>query len=230
MLKTLVTLVRSNRYFFIPFFLWTILGGALLSLYTKDELFLSVNSRHSAIADILVTGFTYLGDGIAFGLLLAVLLVMRRWRLFLSAGITLLLITLVVQGIKHMVDAPRPIAYFPDPTMLHAVPWITVHSGLSFPSGHTSTAFGMFAFLAFLWSNKKAGLLLFALGLATAHSRLYLSQHFFVDVYAGSIIGTLCCAIVYSAFEASKRQTPGATCPHTAVLQNAAASPELLPG
>lgn len=217
MLKTLTALVQSNRYFYVPFFLWVITGGTLLSLFSKDQLFLGVNGAHCALADWLVTGSTYLGDGIAFGVMLAIFLVMRRWRLFLMGAGSLLFITLVVQSIKHYVNDPRPIAYFADPEMLHIVPWISVHSGLSFPSGHTSTAFGMFCFMALIWNNKKMGLLLFLLGLSTAHSRLYLSQHFFADVYFGSIIGTLCSTMIYWLFEYKRSQTPGTTCVHGTV-------------
>lgn len=218
MLKTLAALVQSNRYFYVPFILWTFLGGTLLSLYSKDELFLCVNSAHCVMADWLVTCSTYLGDGIAFGVLLAALLVMRRWKLFLMGAGSLLFITLVVQSIKHAVNDPRPIAYFTDPDLLHVVPWINVHSGLSFPSGHTSTAFGMFCFLALIWNNKKMGLLLFIIALSTAHSRLYLSQHFFADVYFGSIIGTFCSTLIYWLFEYKKSQTPGTTCRHNTVI------------
>ncbi len=220
MLKTLAALVRSNRYFYVPFFLWVLTGGILLSLYSKDQLFLGVNGAHCFLADILVTGSTYLGDGIAFGVMLVVLLIMRKWRLFLVGAGSLLFITLVVQSIKHYVNDPRPILYFQDPSILHIVPWIDVHSGLSFPSGHTSTAFGMFCFLALILHNKKWGLLLCVLALSTAHSRLYLSQHFFADVYFGSIIGTLCSTMLYWLFEYKRSQTPGTTC-----LHNTAATP-----
>lgn len=218
MLKTLVALVQSNRYFFVPFILWAIAGGALLSFYTKDQLFLGVNGAHCSLADILVTASTYLGDGIAFGVMLLALLIMRRWRLFLTGAGSLLFITLVVQSIKHYVNDPRPIAYFTDTDLLHIVPWINVHSGLSFPSGHTSTAFGMFCFMALIWNNKKMGLLLFVLALSTAHSRLYLSQHFFADVYFGSIIGTVCSTTIYWLVEYRQSQTPGTNCTHNTSL------------
>lgn len=186
--------------------------------FSKDDLFLSINGANAPAYDLLVTGCTYMGDGIIFGLVLVSLLVMKRWRLFLVGLTVFLLVTLIVQSIKHYVNEPRPLAYFSDPAILHSVEWMKIHSGLSFPSGHTSTAFGMYCFLALIWNNKRMGLVLFLLGLATGHSRIYLSQHFFADVYVGSIIGTVSCLLVYWAFEVKKSQTPGAACPHNTVV------------
>ncbi|SIO39274.1 phosphatase PAP2 family protein [Chitinophaga niabensis] len=218
MLKTLATLVAKNRYFFIPFLLWLIIGGALLTIFTKDQLFLAVNGAHNPVADILVTISTYVGNGLLFGLILAFFLFKRQWRNFFMGAAAFLLVTLIVQFLKRAFSEPRPISYFTDPTVLHILPWISVHSGLSFPSGHTSTAFAMYCFITLMWSNKKMGWVLFLLALSTAHSRLYLSQHFFSDVYVGSIIGTFCCTLVYWLFEYRKSQTPGTTCIHNTVI------------
>lgn len=218
-MKTLVTLVQQNRYFYAPFLLWLIIGGALLSLFTKDDLFLAVNGAHNPVVDVLSTGITYLGDGITFGLMLLVLLILRKWKLFLMAAGILLMVTLIVQGIKHAVNEPRPIVYFgEEQKVCHIVQWVKVHGGLSFPSGHTSTAFAMFCFLALVWGNKKMGMLMFIFGILTAHSRLYLSQHFFADVYVGSIIGTSVSSLVFWLFEYRKSQTPGQACSHGSIV------------
>lgn len=218
MLKTLATLVAKNRYFFIPFLLWLIIGGTLLTIFTKDQLFLAVNGAHNPVADILVTISTYVGNGLLFGIILAFFLFKRQWRNFFMGAAAFLLVTLIVQLLKRAFSEPRPISYFSDPTILHILPWISVHSGLSFPSGHTSTAFAMYCFITLMWNNKKMGWVLFLLALSTAHSRLYLSQHFFSDVYAGSIIGTVSSTLVYWLFEYRKSQTPGTTCIHNTVI------------
>lgn len=218
MLKTLATLVEKNRYFFIPFLLWLIIGGILLGVFTKDQLFLAVNGAHNPVADILVTISTYVGNGALFGVILAFFLIKRQWRNFFIGAAAFLVVTLIVQALKRIYVEPRPISYFTDPSILHILPWISVHSGLSFPSGHTSTAFAMYCFIGLMWNNKKMGWVLFLLALSTAHSRLYLCQHFFSDVYAGSIIGTFGSTVVYWLFEYRKSQTPGTTCIHNTVI------------
>lgn len=207
-MKTLVTLVRRNQYFFVPFIAWLAIGATLqIVFFTKEELFIGVNKVHTPFLDYLFTGLTYLGDGLAFGALLAILLVMRKFRLFFMGGITLLLVAIVVQVIKHQFEAPRPMAYFTDVSLIHTVSWVRVHKSLSFPSGHTATAFAMFCFLALVWRNKTAATALFCLSLIIGWSRIYLAQHFFEDVYIGSIIGTLSCVIAFVAFNAAQGKT-----------------------
>ncbi|HVI46998.1 MAG TPA: phosphatase PAP2 family protein [Chitinophaga sp.] len=201
-MKTLFTLFRKNSLFFLPFLLWIIVGGVLLATYSQRELFLGINGEHSAIGDVLITGITYLGDGIMFGIILILMLIMQKFRLFFIGLATFLLAAIIVQIAKHYFNAPRPIAYFGDETALvHTVKWVTVHSSCSFPSGHSTVAFGMFSFLAIIIRNKKLGLLFIGLALLAAYSRIYLAQHFFADVYVGSILGTLCTVIVCGFFK-----------------------------
>ncbi|MBO9732977.1 MAG: phosphatase PAP2 family protein [Chitinophaga sp.] len=219
-MKTLFTLFRKNAYFFLPFLLWVIVGGVLLATYSQRELFLSINGEHSNWADVVVTGLTYLGDGIMFGIVLFLMLVTQRFRLFFIGLAVLLLVTLVVQVAKHYFNAPRPISYFGDETatLVHTVKWVTVHSSCSFPSGHSAAAFGMFSFLAVISRNKKLGLLLIGMALCAAYSRIYLAQHFFADVYVGSIVGTLSTITVYGFFKFRDTSSSPEVCAE-AVLQ-----------
>ena len=166
MFYTLVTLVQKNRYFFIPFLLWMIFGGILLSLCSKEELFLAVNGLHNPVSDVLATIATYLGDGQTYAVILLILLIRRQWRPFLISASILALVTFLVCTAKNVFDEPRPITYFADISLLHTVAWMPPHAWNSFPSGHTSTAFGLCCFLAIWWEKKEMGLLLFALGLA----------------------------------------------------------------
>lgn len=200
-MKTLTTLLGKNASFFLPFLLW-IVGGALLqAFFTHEELFLAINHAHAPWADVVMTGITYIGDGITFAIMLAVILALRKYKLFLSAGAILLLVTIIVQVAKHYYNEPRPILYFADTSALvHTVKWVSVHGSCSFPSGHTTTAFAMFTFLTLICGNKFSGFAFLTLALLAAYSRIYLAQHFFVDVYAGSIIGTTSSLVIYTLF------------------------------
>jgi membrane-associated phospholipid phosphatase len=61
----------------------------------------------------------------------------------------------------------------------------------SFPSGHTVTAFSTAIIIAY-WAKKKFwGFPLLLLAALVGYSRMYLSQHFFEDVTAGSTIGVV---------------------------------------
>lgn len=48
----------------------------------------------------------------------------------------------------------------------------------------------------------------FALALIIAFSRVYLSEHFFLDMYAGPLVG-VCCAMAVSELLERQRSRPG---------------------
>jgi membrane-associated phospholipid phosphatase len=185
----------------VPFLVWVVTGAVLqIFFFSHEELFLAINQAHSPWGDVLMTGITYIGDGITFGIMLAVILALRKFRLFFNAAAVLVMVTVLVQTAKHFFNAPRPMHYFSDTAIVHTVKWVTVHGSCSFPSGHTTTAFAMFCFLALITKNKTTGIIFLAMGLFAAWSRIYLAQHFFVDVYVGSIIGTLSSVFVFMLF------------------------------
>jgi membrane-associated phospholipid phosphatase len=207
-MKTLLTLLGKNASFFLPFLLW-IVGGAMLQAYfSHEELFLGINHAHASWADVAMTGITYIGDGITFAIMLAFILVFRKYKLFLTAGSVLLLVTIIVQIAKHYYNEPRPSLYFADTaTFVHTVKWVPVHGSCSFPSGHTTTAFAMFTFLTLICRNKLSGFAFLTLAVSAAYSRIYLAQHFFVDVYVGSIIGTTSSLVVYTLFHQGRMKS-----------------------
>jgi len=76
----------------------------------------------------------------------------------------------------------------------------------SFPSGHTTSAFATFFCLALFTNDHLNKFIFFMIALAVAYSRVYLSQHFFDDIYAGSLVGFMCVTITYLFFIRSKKK------------------------
>jgi membrane-associated phospholipid phosphatase len=78
----------------------------------------------------------------------------------------------------------------------------------SFPSGHSEGAFSFLCFLSLLlpYRYNKLGILFFLLALTVCYSRIYLAAHFFEDVYAGSIIGTVATTLIFSFMVRYKKQ------------------------
>ena len=72
---------------------------------------------------------------------------------------------------------------------LHFIDGVNLHSNFSFPSGHSTAAFSTFFFLALIARKPILQVMLFSVGLLVAFSRVYISQHFFEDIYVGGIIG-----------------------------------------
>lgn len=215
-MKTFVTLLRKNTYFFLSLLVWVLIGGVMQSIFTPEELFIGINRMHSQITDVLMTGITYLGDGITFALVLLFLLVTRKFKPFFIGISSVLLVTLVVQAVKYITDAPRPMLYFQEASFVHTVKWVSVHYHHSWPSGHAACAFALFCYLSLIDNNKKRGLLFIGLALLAGYSRIYLAQHFFADVYIGSIIGATASFVVYGLFEFRNLTKTPAVCPHEA--------------
>lgn len=189
-------------------------GGIMQSIFTPEELFIGINRMHNPVTDVIMTGITYLGDGIAFAVVLLCMLITRKFRPFFIGLTSVLLVTLVVQTIKHIANAPRPMLYFQDAAFVHTVKWVSVHYHHSWPSGHSACAFALFSYLSLIDNNKKRGLLFIGLALLAAYSRIYLAQHFFADIYIGSIIGGVGSFVVYGLFEFRNLTKTPVLCPH----------------
>jgi len=94
--------------------------------------------------------------------------------------------------IKQTWNEPRPVLYFKEhfpAVQLHRIVGEQLHSTHSFPSGHTITAFAFFLALSYFTKKPLLHFLYFVLALLVGYSRIYLSQHFAVDVLVGSVIG-----------------------------------------
>ncbi|MBK7763747.1 MAG: phosphatase PAP2 family protein [Bacteroidetes bacterium] len=195
------TILSQNSYFFIPFFIWIIMGGISLLLFSRDELFFVINHSHTPLLDKLNTILSAYGRGDIIPILLTTLLFIPafRTRHYIFTTISFgIVIPIAIHFFKSFFNTPRPLKYYAN-TNIHTVPWLENAFETSFPSGHTMGAFGLFFLLSVYLpnSNKPWSLLFFFLALGCGFSRLYLGQHFFVDIYVGSIMGTLLTLIIY---------------------------------
>lgn len=156
----------------------------------KEELFLMLNLDLGKHADTFFKYFTNVGDGL-FWLLWALLIIIKKGKKYLPLLFaSVIFSTLLTQISKQVIypDEPRPLQAIADQSQVHYVTGVTVHSINSFPSGHTATAFS-FLLLLVLFSQTNALLLLgFAAALLVAYSRIYLGQHFPLDVGAGMLV------------------------------------------
>ena len=101
--------------------------------------------------------------------------------------------SIFTQVIKNPIAAPRPQAVYEGQDFLRLLSHWDVLRNDSFPSGHTTGAFSFMCILAFVLPVRYRfwGLLLFCLALMVGYARVYLAAHFFIDIYVGSIIGTV---------------------------------------
>jgi membrane-associated phospholipid phosphatase len=117
----------------------------------------------------------------------------------LIVGLSSTIASLSAQLLKRTIfhDSPRPKRFFEGIHDLYFVPGIDNHMNFSFPSGHATSAFALYFSMALIITNKRLKLFLFIIALLAAYSRVYLSQHFFEDIYAGSIIGVITAFFIY---------------------------------
>ncbi len=192
-----------NPWFFFPFLLWIVAGGLLQLYFTNEQLFFAVNNHYTPFADVVMYYTTWLGEGWFIVILILLLFAISRFRnlwFFITATMCSLIPFGMQQGLKEYFKAPRPRAYFHDSAVMHFLPtWPSLVNN-SFPSGHSEGAFSFFCFASLLLPEKyrRYGLLFFLLALSVCYSRIYLTAHFFADVYAGSIIGGVVTTLVYS--------------------------------
>lgn len=189
---------RKNKFFIIPYLVLLFFATIILLAFSKAEIHIFINQFHNSIADKFFMYFTYLGDGIAIALFIVLLLFVKyRYTLIMLGSV--FFATIVVQLFKRVIYAgePRPRLFFKEIQELYFVPGVRVHLINSFPSGHTSTAFGLFFMAALITKNNSLKLLFFIAALLVAVSRMYLSQHFLVDTYFGSLIGTIFTGLMF---------------------------------
>ncbi|MBC7865683.1 MAG: phosphatase PAP2 family protein [Bacteroidia bacterium] len=197
-------LVKNNLILFILFGCFVISGGIAISMVSKQSLHLFFNSFVTKNLNGLFVNLTYLGDGIV--VLCAVLVfAFINFRLFIVSALSYGLSSGIVQLLKNTLfeTAVRPTHFFgalTPPIKLNLVPGIEMHGLNSFPSGHTASAFSIFFTLALLSQNKWVKIILFFVALFVGLSRVYLSQHFFEDIYGGAIIGVFFSVIIFYIF------------------------------
>lgn len=216
---------RNSIFIGLSLILLGVLGLALLYI-PQGELHLLLCDRHTPARDIFYRYYTQVAEWFPYIVCVALLLFSRIGDgVFASAA--MILSALTTQLFKNIINAPRPIKWFelnmPD-VQLPLTPGVEVHSWFSFPSGHTTSFFALAFVLCVIFteshrsarSPRSARSLrsprtyrafsclmqvgLFFLAALGGYSRIYLSQHFARDVFAGILVGVIVTAVCYDVF------------------------------
>ena len=214
-----------NNDFFIAISLTLILALALAVVFIpKGDLHLLLCNRHTPVRDIIYRNYTHVAEWLPYIICLAILLFGRVGNAALATS-CIACSELFTQIVKHIVCAPRPLTWFaanmPD-VQLPLVEGVRVHHWLSFPSGHTTSFFALFFAISIVATKSLAAKRancendqqrLFSIGMAVllqiilvllaalgGYSRIYLSQHFAMDVLGGMTVGVLISTVCYAIF------------------------------
>ena len=200
-------LKRNSIFIGLSLILLVVLGLALLYI-PQGELHLLLCDRHTPARDIFNRYYTHVAEWFPYVVCVGLLLFSRIGDgVFASSA--MILSALTTQLFKHLINAPRPVTWFaehmPD-IQLPLVEGVKMNYWHSFPSGHTTSFFAL-AFVASIIISQKwpkwapvIQVVLFILAALGGYSRIYLSQHFAKDVFAGIVVGTLITAVCYIIF------------------------------
>ena len=199
---------QKNLSFFIPYMLmWLAVLGIVLTT-TKLEQMQWINSHNNLWADWFFYGATQMGEGWFWGAII-VLFLFISFEKALILGASLLLSSTISTSAKFWFNTLRPIGFFEKLHLKwHTVDWVYINYHLSFPSGHTTTAFAIFMMLTLFVKNKKWGFIFIILAWLTGYSRTYLFQHFPEDVLGGAFIGVFSSVLVYYLLMKIYEKTP----------------------
>lgn len=185
----------KNRQLVAGYILTLVTGIVLIAvscIMGRNQLFLLLNTDLGKGADYFFRFWTNLGDGSVW-VLIAVLFFFYRRSHFPLLISCIVLSTLFTQVTKIWVipAEPRPTSAITDTTLIHTVKGVELHTAYSFPSGHTGTAFCIFLLGCMLVRRSwilPAG---FLYAVLVGYSRVYLAQHFPLDVGGGMIVALL---------------------------------------
>ena len=216
-----VNVWNKNKVFLsLSLILVAVLGLALLYI-PKGELHLLLCTRHTPARDIFYRYYTTIAEWLPYVVCVALILFARIGDgIFASSA--MILSALSTQVLKHLVNAPRPLTWFAEhmpESPLPLVEGVRMNLWHSFPSGHTTSFFALALVTSILITSRTSHssytsctsfllqTLLFALAVLGGYSRIYLSQHFALDVFAGILVGiliTLVCYAVLHPYEDQK--------------------------
>lgn len=196
MINGLVKQLKENWIYFLLISLFILVAGYYISIFSREEGHVILNGYHAPFFDHFFYYLTYVGDGIT-AIVIAILLFLWKEKYGYTALFAFLFTAGITHGLKFLVyaDIERPILalwdHFHYGNGHHVIPLDEMKKGNSFPSGHTTSAMSIFCILALI-SHKRwkwSGFIFAALAILASSSRVYLSEHFAEDVFAGSIIG-----------------------------------------
>ncbi len=196
----MIELIQKNKFFYVLAGLFWLACIVILLTADKGTPLLFINSYHDTLLDYFFVVMTYFGDGLFSVVFLIGILLFVNIRKAVVVTITFLSLVLVVQAMKFTFLEPRPFIYFQEVQGVYYIPWLEIHKFNSFPSGHTAQAF-CFALCTCFYAEKKYTVFVFTLAAITGFSRMYLLQHFPVDVLAGSWVAVVWTTLIFPLLE-----------------------------
>jgi membrane-associated phospholipid phosphatase len=191
MKTSIINVLKQVRVLFIPYLIILSVCLVIAVTYSKSQIYFTVNSWHFAAGDVFFAIWTNMGDGITC-VIITLLLLLFNYRKSFIMGTSYIITSIIAQVLKRIVNSPRPVLYFKaEHSKMYLVKGVYMLETMSFPSGHTISAFSAAVVLTYITPKKAWGILFLVLAILVGYSRMYLSEHFYEDVVGGSVLGVL---------------------------------------
>lgn len=167
----------------------------------RGNMVIFLNGLQNPLLDQFFILASSIGNGFTMAIVAFCLLFFKiRWlyTFVIALLIQLAIVLLFKQLFFH--NLFRPYMYFKQLDTLFLVDFIEgvkIRYVNSFPSGHTACVFFIVTFFMLMIRKPMVSYLLLAIGIIVGVSRIYLVQHFFIDVYFGIIFGSLSSLLAY---------------------------------
>ena len=191
--------LRKLPHYFFAFAVMLLTTIIFEYSFSKADGFLIINQLHPKWLDVSFSYITHLGDGLVSLLVAVILLILRKKKKAITLILAFIYSGILVQIVKRSFPMPRPRYFFEQEHFqyTHFVDGVSTYGSNSFPSGHTASAFAMATVLVLVFKKKRISLACILAAAIIGYSRIYLAQHFPIDVTVGALAGVSCALMSY---------------------------------
>jgi len=186
---------------------FAIISALFAILYGKNASFILLHNQYNSALDYFFWSITFLGNGFALIPIILICFLFRK-DVLLPLLVGILICIIVTQFLKQVVypGELRPVGLELEHIPVRRVFGLELNKTSSFPSGHTSQAFTLALLLVCVLKNRVWCFILPFIAFLVGYSRVYLGQHYVIDVCAGILVGILSAYLALQLYKAILRQ------------------------
>lgn len=189
-----------RRLLYIVWLISLIIGTVIVLNTNKGDAILYLNGFYNQWTVPIFSFFTRMGEWAGFLVPFVYFMIFKPIKYQVGFVFVGLLTLILVYFFKHIVypDTLRPIVFFElNNIELLNRSNIPLNRKHTFPSGHTTAGFAYFFYAALCAKHRFFTMTFFGMAFLIGFSRIFLAQHFVIDVVAGSTLGVAIATGVY---------------------------------